>query len=157
MPELRIPTIPLEEAHELTLATWGQMCEATFQALAEKFGKDEALTLLQPYLEKIGESAPIFAEMMGIKGNDAVAIASLFCLYEEQVLKVEGRVTELSPDRVVKESTKCPFQGLSSGFCLAFTGIAQGMAKAVNPAYKVTVTRLMTEGDPTCEWVVEKA
>ena len=156
MGELKIPSVPLEEAHALAVATWGQMYDATFQALADKLGKDEALEFLRPYLEKIGEAAPLFAEMMGIEGNDAVAIASLFCLYEEQVLKIEGRVTEVGPNRVVKESTKCPFQGLSSGFCWAFTGVAEGMAKAVNPDFKVTVTKLMTEGDAICEWVVEK-
>jgi len=156
MKKLKIPAIPLEEAHQLALATWGQMYDASFQAVADKLGKDEALKLFQPYLEKVGEPSPIFAEMMGIEGNDAVTIASLFCLYEEQVLKVEGKVTELGPDRVVKQSTACPFQNLSSGFCWAFTGIAEGMAKAINPDYKVTVNKMMTEGDSFCEWVVEK-
>ena len=156
MREMKIPAVPLEEAHQLALLTWGQMYDASFQALADKLGKDEALKLLKPYLEKVGEPSPIFAEMMGIEGNDAVTIASLFCLYEEQILKVEGKVTELSPDRVVKQSTACPFQGLTSGFCWAFTAIAEGMAKAINPEYKVTVTKLMTEGDSLCEWVVEK-
>jgi len=50
--------------------------------------------------------------MMGIEGNDAMAIATIFCLYEEQVLKVEGKVTEVSPNRVVKQSTRYPFQNL---------------------------------------------
>ena len=125
--------------------------------MAEKLGQDEALEIMRPYLEKVGEPAPIFAQMKGIEGNDARAIASLFCLYEEKVLKVEGEVTESSPERVVKQSTKCPFQGMSSGFCWAFTSIAEGMARAKSdPEYKVSVTRMMTEGDSLCEWVVEK-
>ena len=156
MTEVKIPTIEIEEAYQLALATWGQMYDFSFQALAEKFGAEESLNILRPHLEKVGEQAPIFAEMMGIKGNDAIAIASLFCLYEEQVLKVEGKIVEQSSDRVVKESSKCPFQGLSSGFCEAFTCISQGMAKAINPDFTVTLTKAMTKGDPICEWIVEK-
>ncbi len=99
MAELTIPDVPLEEAHQLALVTWGQMFDASFRALAEKLGEVEALAIMRPYLEKVGEPAPIFAQMKGIEGSDAVAIASLFCLYEEKVLKVEGNVTEASPDR----------------------------------------------------------
>jgi len=99
MTELNIPKIELQEAHQLALATWGQMCDATVQALVDKFGEAEAMEILQPYFDKIGESSPVFAEMMGITGNDAVAIASLFCLSEQEILKVDGKVTEARPDR----------------------------------------------------------
>ena len=154
--KLEIPEVSPEEAQQLAVITWGQMYDASFRALAEKLGQDEALAIMRPYLEKVGEPAPIFAQMKGIEGTDARAIASLFCLYEEKVLNVEGEVTESSPERVVKQSTKCPFQDMSSGFCWAFTSIAEGMAKTINPEYKVSVTRMMTEGDSLCEWVVEK-
>ena len=156
MTELNIPKVELQEALELALATWGQMCDASFRALAERFGAEEAMEILRPHLEKIGEPSPIFAEMMGITGNDAIAIASLFCLYEQEVLKVEGKVTEASPDRVVKQSYQCPFQSLSPGFCQAFTCVAEGMSKAINPVYKVTTTKTMTAGEPHCEWIIEK-
>jgi predicted ArsR family transcriptional regulator len=156
MSDLQIPKVETEDAHGLALATWGQMCDTLVQVFVDKYGMDEALKMLRPYLEKLGEPAPVFAEMMGIEGNDAMAIASIFCLYEGQILKVEGEVTEASPDRVVKRSTNCPFQNLSSGFCWAFTIMAEGMAKAINPDYELKVTQMMTEGDPVCEWVVEK-
>jgi len=156
MTELKVPKIGNEEAHDLALGTWGLMCDGLMSPLVEKHGQEEALEILRPYMEKLGESAPIFAEMMGIEGNDAMTIASIFCLYEEQVLKVDGKVTEVSPDRVVKQSMKCPFQNLTSGFCWAFTIMAEGMAEAINPDYKLTVTQMMTQGDPMCEWVVEK-
>jgi hypothetical protein len=156
MSELRVPKVKPEDAHVLALATWGQMCDALVQAFVKKYGKDEALTMLRADLQKLGEPAPLFAQMMGIEGKDALTIASIFCLYEGQILKVEGKVTEASPERVVKQSTQCPFQGLSSGFCLAFTIMAEGMAAAINPEYKLTVTQMMTDGDPICEWIVEK-
>ena len=156
MAELNVPKVELQEAHQLALATWGQMCDASVRALVDKFGEKQAMEILQPYFEKIGEPSPLFAEMMGITGNDAMAIASLFCLYEQEVLKVDGKVTEAIPDRVVKESYQCPFQSLSPGFCRAFTCVAEGMSKAINPDYKVTTTKMMTAGDPRCEWIVEK-
>ncbi len=156
MTKMNLPEIELAEAHQLALATWGQMVDVSIQAMIDRFGYDEAMDILRPYMEKTGEPAPAFAEMMGIKGNDAIAIASIFCLYEEQVLKVEGCVTELSPDRVVKESTKCPFQNLSVAFCQAFTCMSEGMAKAINPDYQLIMTKMMPKGDPVCEWVIEK-
>lgn len=45
MKEMKIPTVPPEEAHQLALVTWGQMYDASFQALSDKLGKDEALKL----------------------------------------------------------------------------------------------------------------
>ena len=155
MNEINIPEVPTEDALNLALLTWGQMYNAAHQALVDKFGEDEALEILRPYLAKIGEGAPLFAEMMGITGKDAISIASLFCLYEGQICKIEGKVTEASPERVVKESTKCPFQGLPPAFCQAFTIMAIGMSEAINPDYKLTTPKMMTAGDPICQWVIE--
>ncbi|MBM3132260.1 MAG: hypothetical protein FJZ95_04405 [Chloroflexi bacterium] len=157
MAELKVPKIATQEAHDLALGTWGLMCDGLMAPMVEKYGFEKALEMLRPYLEKLGESAPLFAEAMGIEGNDAMTIATIFCLYEEQVLKVEGKVTEVSPDRVVKQSTKCPFQNLTPGFCWAFTIMAQGMTKAINPEFEMRVTHLMTEGDSICEWVVVRS
>ena len=156
MTAISIPSIETKDAHDLALATWGMMCDGLLAPMVEEHGQEKALEILRPYLEKPGESAPVFAEMMGIEGNDALAIASIFLLYENEVLKVEGKITEASPERVVKQSTKCPFANCTSGFCWAFTIMAEGMAKAINPDYKVTVTSVMTEGAPICEWIVEK-
>ena len=156
MSEIKTPKVASDDALNLALVTWGQMYSAAHQALVDKFGQEEALEILRPYLSKIGEGAPIFAEMMGITGKDAISIGSLFCLYEEQICKVEGRVVEASPDRVVKESTKCPFQNLPPTFCHAFTIMAIGMAEAINPDYKLTTPMMMTTGDPICRWVIEK-
>lgn len=156
MTELKVPQVSPQDAHGLALLTWGQMYAAAHQALVDKFGAEEALEILRPYLAKIGEGAPIFAEMMGITGKDAASIASLFCLYEGQVCNIEGEVTEASPNRVVKESTKCPFQSLSPDFCRAFTIMAIGMTEAINPEYKLTTPFMMTAGDPICQWIVEK-
>jgi hypothetical protein len=156
MTEMKTPSLKQEEAHQLAIATWGQMYDYSLRTLVEKYGIEETLAILRPGLEKVGEQAPIFAQMMGIPGKDAITIGSLFCLFEGSVVKVEGKVTAMTPERVVKESYRCPLQGLSTGFCRAFTMVAEGMAKSINPEFKVTVTKMMTQGDPICEWIIEK-
>ncbi len=153
---LPVVEIDMTQALDLALATWGQMYDATFQAIVEKYGEEDALEFLRPFLEKIGESAPVFAEMMGIKGRNAITIGSIFDLYESSVLKTEGEVTEANADRVVKKITQCPFQSLSPGFCKSFTCISEGMARAINPEYRLISTKMMSQGDPYCEWIVER-
>ena len=56
MVRLNIPKVKLQEAHQLALATWGQMCDASVQALVDNFGEAEAMDILRPYFDKIGEA-----------------------------------------------------------------------------------------------------
>jgi hypothetical protein len=46
--KLEIPEVSLEEAQQLAVITWGQMYDASFRALAERLGKDEALEIMRP-------------------------------------------------------------------------------------------------------------
>ena len=48
MAELNIPKVEPQEALQLALATWGQMCDASYQALVEKCGEEEAMNILRP-------------------------------------------------------------------------------------------------------------
>ncbi len=148
MAELKIPQLPPEMAHQQALAA--------IRALADKFGAEEALKILRPYLKEIGKEAGAMAPIMGFTSNDAIAIASFLHLFEEQVLLVEGKPTEVSPDRVVKEVTKCPFQSFAPEFCLAFQSLVEGIVEAINPDYKWTLPKFIPKGDPICQWIVEK-
>jgi predicted ArsR family transcriptional regulator len=156
MAELKMLRLSSEEAHQFALLAWGQIYANSLQALVDKLGSEEALRLLHPYLERVGESAPAMAQMMGITGNDATAIASLIHLFDEQVLLVEGRPTEVSTERVVKEITKCPFQDFAPEFCLALLSANQGMVKAMNPEYTFMMPKFIPNGDPICQWILEK-
>ncbi len=51
MSKLEIPEVSLEEAQQLAVITWGQMYDASFRALADRLGQDEALEIMRPYLE----------------------------------------------------------------------------------------------------------
>lgn len=96
------------------------------------------------------------ASMMGFTTKDAIAIASVIHLFEEQVLLVEGKPTEVSPDRVVKEITKCPFQNFAPEFCLVLLSAVEGLCEAINPEYKLTMPNFIPKGGPICQWIVKK-
>jgi len=156
MAKLKMLQLSSEEAHRFALLAWGQIYANSLRALVDKLGSEEALRLLHPYLERVGEGAPAMAQMMGVTENDAIAIASLIHLFDEQVLLVEGKPTEISPERVVKEITKCPFQDFGPEFCLALLSANQGMVEAMNPEYKFTMPKFIPNGDPICQWILEK-
>lgn len=50
MTEMKTPSLKTEEAHQLAIATWGQMFDFSLQTLAEKFGLKETLEMLRPGL-----------------------------------------------------------------------------------------------------------
>ena len=156
MAELKIPQLPPEMAHQQALAATGGFYAAAIRAMVDKFGSEEALEVLHAYLKETGKEMGAMAPMMGITSKDAIAIASLIHLFEEQVLLVEGKPTEVSPDRVVKEITKCPFQSFAPEFCLSMMSLCEGLCEAINPEYRFTITKFIPRGDPICQWIVEK-
>jgi len=156
MAELKIPQLPPEMAHLQAVQAAGGWYATAIRALVDKFGSEEALKILHPYLKEAGKQAGAMAEMLGFTSKDAIAIASLLHLLEEQVMLVKGKPTEVSPDRVVKEVTECPFQPSAPEFCLSFLSLCEGVCEAINPEYKLTFAKFMGKGDPICQWIVEK-
>jgi len=138
------------------LAALGGFYAAAVRALVDRFGSEEALKILHDYLKESGKEMGAMAEAMGFTSKDAIAIASLIHLFEEQVFKVEGKPTEVSPERVVKENSQCPFQGFAPEFCLSMTSMVEGLCEAINPEYGFTAPKFMPKGDPICQWIVER-
>jgi hypothetical protein len=134
----------------------GTMGAMMVQAMVDKFGSKETQQIIYPRLREMGKRMAAMAPQMGITGKDAIAIASFFHLVEKQVLKVEGEPTEVSPNKVVKEITKCPMQNLSLDYCMAWQGIVDGVTEGINPEYKSTLTKFIPRGDPVCQWIVQK-
>jgi hypothetical protein len=155
--KLEVPEIPPEIAYEQLLISFKD-CIATFmQALTDKFGSEEALKFIRPYLVKMGkEMTEVSAPMLGIEGKDAIAIGTLIRVFEERILKVKGKVTEASPDKVVAVNTACIFQDCKPEACLIFQHITDGTIQVINPAYRYRMTKLIPKGDKECEWVLEK-
>ncbi len=156
MAELTVPQLPPEMAHQQALTAMGGLYAAALRALVDKFGSEDALKMLDPYLKAIGKEMAAIAPFMGITGKDAVAIASLMHTAEEQVLKVVGKPTEVSPDRVVKEITQCPFQGSAPELCLSMRSMCEGICEAINPDYGFSMPKFIPKGDPICQWIVHK-
>jgi hypothetical protein len=156
MVELKVPQIPPEMAHEQIITAMGTMEAMILQTIVEKFGSEEAQKMIYPRLKEMGKQMAGMAPQMGITGKDATTIASLIHLFEKQMMKIEGEPTEVSPNKVVKEITKCPWQNLPLDYCLAFQGIVDGMIEGINPEYKWTLTKIIPKGDPVCQWIVQK-
>jgi hypothetical protein len=156
MVELKVPQIPPEMAHEQVVTTMGTMSAMILQAIVDKFGSKEAQKMIYPYLKQMGKQMAGMAPQLGITGKDAMAIASLIHLSEKQMFRVEGEPTEVSPNKVVKEITKCPLQSLPLDYCLAFQGVVDGIIEGINPDYKWTLAKIIPKGDPVCQWIVQK-
>jgi len=156
MAELKVPQISAEDALQWTIVIDSGMYPVFIQPMLDRFGLEETIKILQPGIDNMSQGTSIFAQMVGIEGNDAIAIASLIRFVEERLMKCEGKVIEVSPNRVVAELNKCPFQTCSADFCRVYDVTTDGMVKAMNPAYKFHMTKMMTAGDSVCQWVVEK-
>jgi predicted hydrocarbon binding protein len=156
MAELKVPQISAEDALQWTIMIDSGMYPVFVQPLLERFGLEETQRMLQPGVDLMNKGTSLFAQMVGIEGNDAIAISSLIRFVEERLLKCEGKIIEVSPNRVVAELNKCPFQTCSPDFCRVYDGTTDGMVKAMNPDYKFHMTKMMSAGDPVCQWVVEK-
>jgi len=157
MSKLEVPEIPPEIAYEQLLITLKDFIATFMQALTDKFGSEEALKFIRPYLVKMGkEMTEVGRQMLGIEGKDAIAIGTLNRVFEERILKVEGKVTEASPDKVVAVNTACVFQDCKPEVCLIFQHLADGQIQGINPEYRMRLTKLIPKGDKVCEWVLEK-
>jgi len=154
--KLEVPKIPPEVAYEQLLVLLKNYIATFMQALTDKFGSEEALKFIRPYLLERGKEMAAMAPMLGITGKDAMAIGTFIRVFEEEILKVEGKVTEASPDKVVAVNTKCIFQDCKPEACLQFQSVADGIVEGVNPKYRWRLTKLIPKGDKVCEWVLEK-
>jgi len=156
MAELKVPYVPPEMAHEQVIRSMGARDAMILQTIVDKFGSEEAQKMIYPRLKEMGKQMASAAPQMGITGKDAIAIASFLHTFEKQMMKIEGEPTEVSPDRVVKNITKCPLQSLPVDFCLAFQGVVDGIIEGINPEYKFTIAKIIPKGDPICQWIVQK-
>jgi len=155
--KLEVPKIPPEIAYEQLLTMFKDYTAIFMQALTDKFGSEEALKFIRPYLVEHGKRlAEVAAPMLGITGKDAIAIGTLIRVFEEEILKVKGEVTEASPDKVVAVNTTCIFQDCKPEACLQFQHEVNGLIEGINPKYRWRITKLIPKGDKECEWVLEK-
>ena len=156
MAEVQVPRLPPEVAHQQAVALLSRAAAMLMQAMVDRFGSEETYRIIYPYFKQMGKEMASLAPQIGITGNDALALSALTHLLEEQVLGVEGKPTEASPNRVVKHVTRCPLQGLPMDVCYSFQPICDGIAEAINPQYRWVLTKAIPRGDPICEFIWEK-
>lgn len=156
MAEVQTPRLPPEVAHQQSVVLLGRAAATLMQAMVDRFGSEETQKIIYPSLKQLGKEIASFAPELGITGNDALALSAISHLMEEQVLRVVGKPTEASPDRVVKQVTACPFQDLPVDVCYAFQPICDGIAEVINPQYRWVLTKAIPKGDPICEFIWEK-
>jgi len=154
--KLEVPKLPPEVSYEQLLVLLRLYIATFMQALTDKFGSEEALKFIRPYLLERGKEMATLAPMLGITGKDAMAIGTFIRVFEEEVLKIEGKVTEASPDKVVAVNTKCILQDCKPEACLQFQSVVDGIIEGINPEYRWRLTKLIPKGDKVCEWVLEK-
>lgn len=156
MAKVKRPQLTPREAQEMGLKSLGWECATLLQAMIDKLGPEETQRVIYPYFKELGKRTGRRLPKLGFAGKDAITIGEWIDFLEDQVLLVEGKLTEKSPDRVVKVITKCPLQKLPGAFCAAFQGQIDGILEEVNPQLRWYQTRVIPNGFETCEWVVEK-
>lgn len=156
MAEVQVPRLPPEMAHQQAVVLLGRAAAMLLQAMVDRSGSEETQKIIYPYLKQMGKEMASLAPELGITGNDALALSAITHLLEEQVLRVVGKPTDASSDRVVKQVSACPFQNLPIDVCYAFQPICDGIAEAINPQYRWVLTKAIPKGDPICEFIWEK-
>ncbi len=156
MSKIEVPDIVIDMAYQQLLSLTKDIINLFMKALTDKFGSEEALKLIRPYFYEQGKMMANFAPLLGIKGNDAIAIATFIRFFEEKLMQIKGTVTEATPDRVVAVNTKCIFKDCIPEACLQFQNTVDGMIDVINPDYSWRMTKLLTRGEDVCEWIIEK-
>ena len=156
MAEVQVPRLPPEVAHQQAVILLSRAAAMLMQAMVDRFGSEETYRTIYPYFKQMGKEMASLAPQVGITGNDALALSAITHVLEEQVLGVEGKPVEASPDRVVKQVTRCPLQNLPMDVCNSFQPICDGIAEVINPQYRWFITKAIPKGDPICEFIWEK-
>lgn len=157
-PELSPQEWPAERKWKAAARARGRYCGDLERAVYERWG-EEALEVIGKIWREGAERT--FLEQMktfGIEGNDAAAYATAFVL-ANSVLGYNMELVEATPTRAVVRYHTCHlFDDPSIGGDLcrkAHFRYEQRACELLNPKLKSTLTKLRTEGDPCCEFVVE--
>ena len=117
-------------------------------AILRKFMAANARKYVKPTMEKLG-----------IKGDDAWAIASYFKLATGDVVGYKAELIQEPPNKVIyRLYPPClwfPDLDIPPSFCEAEGEFEAEACRMINPRVKVYGRALLTRGDPYCETVFE--
>jgi len=158
MPNMEVRHIPVsteerDDRVDTALAMWWV---ATVDTFVRTVGEEKAFMALAPVFRQIGkQDAGKVATEKRIRGNDALALATYVNFWEE-MLGIMGKITEESPERVVKENYSCPLARGPPEACRLLELSINGSAEVMTPGFRFEGTHAMTRGDHMCRWVIER-
>jgi predicted hydrocarbon binding protein len=156
MDELKKIKVPEAQQQAMLVEAMSGWWLAALGTLVKTLGPEAAMKAYGPAMREIGKQKTAeMVQKMGSPGSDAIGLASLVDFWEE-AMGIEGKVIEVSPEKVVKINTKCPMSKTMPEVCVSMECAVLGFSDVLNPEFHMRATHMMTKGDPHCEWVVER-
>ncbi|OPY31737.1 MAG: hypothetical protein A4E32_01339 [Methanomassiliicoccales archaeon PtaU1.Bin124] len=148
-----VTTSERDDRIDTALAMWWV---ATVDAFVRTVGQEKALIALTPVFRQIGRQDALKVAMdKKIIGHDAIALATYVNFWEE-MMGIQGKIVESTPDRVVKENYSCPLARGPPEACKLLELSINGSAEEMSPDFSFMGTHAMTKGDHICRWVIER-
>jgi hypothetical protein len=151
--------IPDESKAPMVTQMLGTFWMSTILAFATRAGTEESMQVLGPVIENIGRSkAESMMRVLPPFEKNALGFARWTNGWEE-LMGIEGEITEASPERVVKVITKCPvleMEGASPIMCDLFECSLKGSSAIIAPGFMFHQTHNPLRGAKYCRWVIER-
>ncbi len=154
---LNLREVSVELRTSMIGATNGNPWIHLTRSLVEVLGHEKAMRVLGKYMRHFGHSLGLrLQSSITFDGSDALAINRMLEEINEAGHQ-NGRIIELSSDRVVKEITECPLSGSSpKEIGEQLSCFANGVCEVINPEFEVTHPKAMCGGDATCVRVISR-
>ncbi|MCU0861411.1 MAG: L-2-amino-thiazoline-4-carboxylic acid hydrolase [Methanomassiliicoccales archaeon] len=156
MSEYVIP-IPEEQKGPLVQQMLATFWVSTVLGFIKQAGTEESMQIMGPMMENIGRSkAESMLRVMPPLEDNALGFAAWTNTWEE-LMGIEGRIIEASPERVVKVVDKCPLAegGARPVMCELLSCSLKGAGSVISPGFIFYTTHTITQGDKQCRWVIE--
>ncbi len=156
MAELPKYEVSPQEGAALMSETMVKWWLAALGTMTQTMGSEKAMKAYGPAMKEIGRQSTVeLNKKLNIDSKDAIALGSLVNFWEN-MMGIQGKIEEATPDRVVKVITGCPFSKAPIEACQSLVCACKGMGEELSPGYAFRATHFMPKGDPYCRWVVEK-
>lgn len=151
--------VPDEMKAPMVAQMMGTFWMSTILAFVKQAGTEESMQVMGPMMVNIGISkAESMVKVLPPFEKNALGFAKWTNGWEE-MMGIEGVITEASSERVVKVVTKCPIaeeEGASPIICDLFTCCLKGAGSVIAPGFMFYQTHNPMRGDKNCRWVIER-
>jgi len=148
---------PPERVWSAACRSYGAIWGIIGTTVSEDLGK-AGIEAVRRALRKVAEKQATRAFESGRYPRNAKGVAE-YMKFAEETLGMIVEVPEATERRSVFRILKCPLyedpERQSAELCDAYAEFEETAAKTANPKLKCTITKLLSKGDPYCEWVFE--